>query len=189
MKTLRLIDWQYVLGLMLLPVLVLVIAFLIGWIQGLVRYDPVYFTDEYLQRYATPSELLTDLETALRNGDSALLAALQGTGDVPQHLEPLPNVRFLVFWKRDGKYSDYLFMDKTNYHRYMQHVKLVKGRYVKIPETIHFYMDSGRWIHTFGPIMAIWWLVVILFTAAVWFHRYMAVVRKDIYGPRPRLTK
>lgn len=189
MKTRRLIDWQYVLGLMLLPVSILVIAFLISWIQGLVRYDPTYFTDEYLKRYAAPSELLMDLETALRNGDSALLAAVQGTQNVPQRLEPLPNVRFLVFWKFDGKYNDYLFMDTTNYHRYMQHVKLVKGRYVNIPETIHFYMDSGRWIQTFGPIMAIWWLVVILFTVVVWVYRHMAAVRQDIFGPRPRLTK
>jgi hypothetical protein len=189
MKTQRLIDRQYVFGLLLLPFALLALAFLVKWVQGLVRYDPVYFSAEYLERYEVPSGLLTDAETALRQGDAALFAQIQGTRQAPRGVEPLPNVRFLIYWDQYGKYSDYLFMDTRNYHRYMQHVKLFRGRYVSVPEGFYYYLDSGRWTYIFGPLLAIWWLIVILFTIGVWIYRSMAAVRKDMYGPRPRLTK
>ncbi|MBN1147831.1 MAG: hypothetical protein JXA78_11290 [Anaerolineales bacterium] len=189
MKTQRLIDLQYVLGLLLLPFLLLALAFLIQWAQELVRYEPAYFSAEYVQRYEVPNELLMDAETALRQGDASLMAQVQGTRQVPKAIERLPNVRFLIFWDRYGKYSDYLFMDTRNYHRYMQHIKLVRGRYVTVPEGLYYYLDSGNWVKVFGPLLAIWWLVVILFTLGVWIYRSMAAVRQEMYGPRPRLTK
>lgn len=189
METRRLIDWQYVLGLLLLPFLFLALAFLVKWVQGLNRYEPAYFSEGYLERYAVPSELLMDLETALRQGDAVLLTEAQGTRRVPTNLEPLPNVRFLILWDKNDKYSDYLFMDTKNYHRYMHHLKLVRGRYVSVPEGLFFYMDSGLWVNVFGPLLAIWWLIVALFTAGVWVYRRMAAVRQEMYSSRPGQTR
>lgn len=185
----RLIDWWYVVGLMALPLLFIALILAAGYIQGLIRYNPAYFSGEYLERYAVPSQVLFDLERAIREADGELLAQTQGADDVPQDLEPLPNVRSLIYWDSEGEYSNYMFMDTTNYRRYMQHLKLVEGRYVRVPEGFYYLIDSGGWIDTFGPIAAIWWLVVILFTAGVWVYRYTAALREEMYGPRPRLTK
>ena len=189
MKKHAFIDWQYVVGLVLLPFLLLALAYLVSLIQWVVRYNPAYFTQEYLERYAVRGDLLLDLETAIRQGDGQLLAEVQGTRGIPQNLEPLPNVRFLIYWDRDGKYDDYLFMDTRNYHRYMQYLKQTRGRYVRVPEGFYYYMDSGNWIHIFGPLLAVWLVIVILFTLGVWIYRSMAAVRKEMYATPPGQSK
>jgi len=189
MKKSKLIDWQYVLGLLIFPFFLLALVLLAGWVMGKIRNHPTYFTNEYVERYSIPSQLLTDLETAIRNGDSLLMAKIQGSRPSSEEIEPLPKVRFLIFWDEEGKYSDYLFMDTSNYHRYMQHIKVVNNRYVRVPEDLYYFVDSGKWVYTFGPIYAMWWLVVILFTIGVWIYRYTDSIRNEMYGPRPRLTK
>ena len=182
MKKRKYIDWQYVFGLLALPLIVLGLLMLIYLIQDRLRYNPAYFTQEYKERYKIPSTLNDDLEKAIQQGDSNLMAVLQGTRQVPGNLEPLPKVRFLIFWEKAGKYNNYLFFDFSDYHRYMQHVKEVNGRYVVVPEGLYYYMDSGGWRLFFGPAAAIWWLLVILFTGGVWVYRSMKGVREDLWG-------
>ena len=180
----KLIDWPYLIGLLFLLALLAGLALLVGWVDGVLRYDPAYFDEPYLSRYEAPSPLLADLENALRTGDAALLAELQGTRWPAAQIEKLPNVRFLIYWDDDKEYSDYLFMDMKNYHRYMQHLKAMKGRYVVVPDGLYYAVDSGSWIRTFGPLAVVWWLVLVLFTLGVWFYRWMAAVRAERYGPR-----
>lgn len=178
----RTIDWQYVLGLLLLPFIITGIFLLIAFIEDLTRYNQAYFNDGYQARYAVPSSLITDLENALRSGDETLLAKLQGTRHVPRNMESKPNLRFMIFWEYDGKYSEYLFIDTSNYHRHMQHLKEVNGRYIVVPDGLYYMANSGRWLSTFGPIAVFWWLVVILFTLGIWFYRSMAAYRQKQYG-------
>jgi hypothetical protein len=182
LKKRRLIDWQYVLGLLFLPFLVMGVILLISHIQGLVRYNPAYFTEEYRSRYEVPSDLLADLETALRTGDTSLLAEVQGVSRVPSNIVPVPKLRFIIFWGYTKKYSEILFMDTSNYHRYMQHLKVVDGRYVQVPDGLYYQVNSGKWITTFGPGALLWWMLVILFTFAVWVYRLMAAYRRDRFG-------
>lgn len=185
MKNKKLIDWPYVIGLMLIPVILACGYLLVTWLVGLVRYDPAYFTEEYLKKYSVPSTLLDDLETAIRNGDGSLMAQIQGTRSIPDDLEPLPNVRFMIYWSADKKYTDYLFMDMKNYHRYIQHLRIVNGRYVQVPEGAYFLADSGHWKSAFGPLAEMWWLIVILFTLGIWLSRSMAAYREKVFGKPP----
>jgi len=185
MKTRKMIDWPYVIGLLLLPVILVGFFLLVAWIMDLTRYNPAFFSEDYRERYAVPSPLLEDLETALRNGDGALLAELQGTRQVPSNQEKLSNVRFLIFWETHGKYTDYLFMDMKNYHRYLQHLRIVEGRYVLIPDGAYYLADSGRWKFTFGPLALVYWLLVILFTLGIWIYRSMSAYREKVYGKPP----
>lgn len=178
----RTIDGQYVLGLLLLPFLIVGVFLLIAFIEDLTRYNPAYFNDGYQARYNVPNPLITHLENALRSGDETLLAKLQGTHHVPRNMKSNPNLRFLIFWEYDGKYSEYLFIDTSNYHRHMQHLKEVNGRYIRVPDGLYYLMNSGRWLSTFGPIAVFWWLVVILFTLGIWFYRSMAAYRQRQYG-------
>lgn len=185
MKTQKTIDLPYVIGLLLLPVLLVGLFLLAGWIIGLVRYNPAYFTEEYQKRYAFPSPLLSDLEDALRSGDGKLLAQLQGTRRIPSDLENMPNLRFLIFTDSQDEYSNFLFMDMKNYRRYIQHLRLVKGRYVRVPEGIYYLADSGSWKRTFGPLAVVYWLILIIFTLGVWIYRSMAEYRQKLFGKPP----
>ena len=185
MKTRKLIDLPYVIGLLFLPVVLAGIFLLIAWLIGLTRYNPAFFSEKYQERYAVPSPLLTDLENALHSGDGALMAELQGTRQKPSNLEKLPSVRFLIFWDKHGKYTDYLYMDMKNYHRYLQHLRVVDGRYVRIPDGIYYLADSGRWKTSFGPLAVMYWLLVILFTLGVWIYRSMSAYREKVFGKPP----
>ncbi len=181
MREYRTLDWPYIVGLLLLPIAVLVIFLVAGWVDGLFRFHPDYFSSPYLEKFREPTSVLTELEKALRQGDVDSLKAIEGTRRASTHLEPLPNVRFMIFWESDGKYTDYLFMDTKNYHRYMQHLKFHQGRYVRVPDGLYFYVDSGRWVRTFGPIAAIWWILVILFTAVFYVYRSMEQFRASLF--------
>ena len=75
-------------------------------------------------------------------------------------------------------------MDTSNYQRYPQHLKLVNGRYVRVPEGLYYMVDSQKWVSTFFPIAAIWWLLVVIFTVGVWFFRIMADFRRRRFGER-----
>jgi hypothetical protein len=181
----RTIDWPYVIGLLLLPFLILGVFLLVAWIDGWVRYDPAYFTSDYLKRYSTRDQLLTDLESAIRSGDPTLLAESQGTRPSSTKLEPLPNVHLMIFWDGDQKYINYLFMDTRNYQRYMQHVRSVRGRFVRVPDGLFFLADSGQWKLSFGPILVVWYILVILFTLGTWIYRSMAIYRHRVFGRPP----
>jgi len=75
MTSQKLIDWPYVIGLLLLPVVLVAVLLLAGKLQRIGRYDPAYFSPEYRDRYNTPGAVLTDVETALLHGDEQLIAA------------------------------------------------------------------------------------------------------------------
>jgi hypothetical protein len=182
MKTQKMIDWQYVLGLLMLPVVIVALLLLIGYIQGFIHYDPRYFTPEYVDRYQNVDAVITNLEQALQNGDAGLLAEVRGTRSTPGNLKPAPNLVFSILGEQGEKYQDYLFADRVTYHRFMMHLKKVKNRYVVVPENLYYYVDSGRWTRTFLPIAMIWWLGVILFTAGMWVYRYMEVLRQKMWG-------
>lgn len=179
------IDWTYVIGLLLLPIMIMGAILLAGLIQGLTRYNYGYFNQDYQQRYAVPNNLITDLETALREGNEDLMAEIQGTRNAEIKTGANPNLRFMIMLESSGKYLDYLFMDTTNYRRYPQHLKQLNGRYIRVPEGLFYAVDSRQWISTFFPLAALWWMLVILFTISVWFYRLMANYRQRRLGEIP----
>jgi hypothetical protein len=181
-KISRWIDWPYVIGLLLLPLLIMGGILLAGFIQGISRYNLEFFKPQYQDLYAVPNSLITDLETALREGDEGLLAEIQGTKTADIKTGANPNLRFMIMIESSGKYLDYLFMDTSNYRRYPQHLKQLNGRYIRVPEGLYYAVDSRLWIATFFPLAAIWWLLVILFTVSVWFFRLMANYRQKRLG-------
>lgn len=185
MKTDRLIDWQYVIGLCLMPVFVLLLFFLAAWIQGKTIFYEPYFSPEYQARYSTPDDLIVELEQALQIGDSAKIAELQGTRSAPKNLTPRPEMGFSIHVADQGPFKNYLFMDRADFHRLMAHLKWVNGRYVLVPENLIYYLESGEWTNTFFPVATIWWLVLGLFTVGMLFFRYMRKIRQEMFSDRP----
>ena len=177
----RLIDWPYVIGLLLLPIAVVLVLHGVRAVQEATRYDEAYFTEEYLRRYETPGSVAIDLEQALRHGDSQLMAGLVGTRGGPAPIEPRPSLIYVFLLSVDGDYFQYLYFNADDYNRVVQYVTEVGGRYVASEPDLYFYMDSGRWLGVAGPIATTWWILVTVFTAGVLVYRRMAVSRQEMY--------
>jgi hypothetical protein len=177
----RLIDWPYVIGLLLLPIAAVLVLQGIRAVQERTRYDDVYFTGDYLSRYETPGSVAIDLEQALRHGDSQLMAELVGTRGGPAPIVPRPSLIYVFLLSVDGDYFQYLYFNADDYNRVVQYVTEVRGRYVASEPDLYFYMDSGRWRGVAGPIAMSWWILVSVFTAGVLVYRRMAVSRQLMY--------
>ncbi len=173
MKTKRIVNWQRMLLLAFLPFLLMGVILLVGLVIGAIQYSPDYFSLDYVQRYRTPGSLLDELEQAIRLGDASKVAELQGVRWSPRKVTPIPEFQFSMFWDEDGKYQNYLFFDTSNYHRYAIHIKMVNGRYVWAPESLYYYVDSGRWVRTFFPILAVLWIALFLYIATSWIIRIL----------------
>lgn len=181
MEQKRLIDWPYVVGLLLLPFAVLLVLFAVKVIQDFTRYDESYFTDEYRELYGTPSSVAFALEGALREGDEGLMAELIATRSGPEAMEPRSSLVYVFLLDRVGDYFHYLYFNQDDYNRLVQFVKEVNGRYVASEDDLYFYIDSGRWQAVAGPLIATWWILVLVATGVMFVYRYMARVREERY--------
>ena len=184
MTSQKLIDWPYVIGLLLLPVVLVAVLLLAGKLQRIGRYDPAYFSPEYRDRYNTPGAVLTDVETALLHGDEQLMNQLLATRKGSRPLTARPEVGFVFMAGTQGDYLEYLFLDRQNYSRVMQYVREENGRYIAADADFYFYVDSGRWVEVAGPLAALWWILVLLFTGGVFVYRRLAVARLAMWGGR-----
>ncbi len=181
MKDKRLVDWPFVIGLMMLPLAILLVLFAIRFVQDFTRYDDSFFTQEYQSRFETPSSVAFELEGALRDGDEDLMGELLGTRAGPDAMEPRPSLVYVFLLDRTGDYFHYLYFNQDDYHREIQFIKEVNGRYVASEDDLYFYVDSGRWKEVAGPLIATWWVLMIVTTGVVYTYRYMARVRESRY--------
>jgi len=181
MKEKRLIDWPFVIGLLLLPFAVLLILFAIKIVQDFTRYDDRYFTEEYRIRFETPSSVAFELESALRDANDELMAELLGTRAGPDAMEPRPSLVYVFLLDREGDYFHYLYFNQDDYHRQVQYVKEENGRYVTAEDDLYFYIDSGRWKAVAGPLIATWWVLMIVATGVTYIYRYMERDRESRY--------
>jgi hypothetical protein len=170
------------LGLVLLPVVVVLVLFGVKQVMELSRYDPAFFSGEYLERYETPGSVAIDLEQALREGDMQLMAELQATRTGPSALLPRSSLIFALLLSVEGDYFHYLYFDAADYSRVIEYVKERDGRYVASEPDFYFYMDSGRWRGVAAPIAAAWWSLVAVYTVATYIYRRMAVTRMERFG-------
>ncbi len=182
MTSRKLIDWPYVIGLMLLPIALVAVALLAGALLGIRRYDPAYFTAAQLHRYPTADAVLYGLETALRNGDQQLMDELLATRRGSHPLAPRPRISFVFLAEKQGDYLEYLFVDLKDYSRVVQYVRPQGGRYIAAEPDFYFFMDSGKWVEVAGPLATWWWMLVLLFTAGVYVYRRLALVRQEMWG-------
>lgn len=182
MTTRRLIDWPYVIGLLLVPVALVLLSILAGTLLRLGRYDPAYFRQEYLRRYSTADAVLAGVEDAIRRGDRLLMDELLATRRGSKPLQSRPQLEFVFLADQHGDYLEYLFLDKQDYSRVVQYVRPQGGRYIAAEQDFYFYMESGRWVEVAGPLAASWWILVLLFTAGVYVFRKLALTRQAMWG-------
>ena len=178
----KLISWRRLFALLLLPLLVLAVMVVVTIVQGLTRYDPQYFTDEYLQRYDTPGSVARALEQALRAGDEELMEELLATRSGPRLMEARPRLIFSLLLDVEQDYFNYLYFDAENYHRVSQYVKEHNGRYIASETDFYYYFDSGGWRRAAGPLIVTWWIIVLLAFTGTYIYRRNMLYRHRRFG-------
>lgn len=163
-----------------IPLIIAGLYILITTLCGLpsLRYDPVYFSETYRRRYDSPSAVVGALEDALRRGDRALLAELQGLRH-PWDFPTSPHVRATILYEATDRYLSYLFWDTQTYDRFPYHVEKVNGRWVVAPQDAQYYLYSGRWSGTWLPLALIWWVVELTILIANFIHRIARRWRRE----------
>ena len=141
-----------------------------------VRYEPAFFAEPYLERYSTPADTVKAMERALRRGDPALLAELQGLRR-PARFATSPGMVFVELWERRGRYSTYLFLDRQTYERHLVPFEEVSGRWVASPRDLHYYLHSGSERGQFLAVAGGWWLLCAIGFGLVWLGRRSARFR------------
>ena len=176
------IDWPYFVGLMLVPFVVVGLLFIYAKIDEMTRYDPAFFTEEFLEKYSSPGPVAIALEPILREGDVDSIRELFGTRRGLIKLEARPDLIFVFLLEADEKYFHYLYFDSSNYNRVLQYIREWNGRYVLSRMDLYYYMDSGQWKVIAGPLAAAWWSLVIVVTAGVFVYRRTRTARMKMYG-------
>ncbi len=164
----------------IVPLVVLGIYVLVVQLFRLVRYDPVYFSDAYIQEYDTPESVFTTLEQALQSGDQETLAELQGLR-WPRAF-PTGNIRWRNCEEIGADYYSYLYQDFGTWERYVYHTIYIGGRWIAAPSDADFYLRSGHWVRTFGPAAILWWSIEIAVVLSLVIYRAMARFREAIHG-------
>jgi hypothetical protein len=175
------VRFRWILVVLLLPFVLLGLIVLVVQAYDLVRHDPVYFTDPYLEQYSTPGDTARALEGVLRKGDEAQLAELQGLR-WPAKFWTSPDMVFVMLWERTDRYITYLYFDLQTYERYPHYFEEVDGRWVVAPTDVAYYIHSGRWQRVFWPLAIIWWLVGAVVLGLVWLFRTSARARTWLYA-------
>jgi hypothetical protein len=174
-------DIRPILVVALLPLVLLGLLAVAMQAHGNLRYDPAYFTDPYVQRYSKPDSVAKALERALRTGDRALLAELQGLRS-PRAFEMAPSIDLAMLSERNDPYLTYLYVDRQSYERYLHHLELFGGRWIVSPDDVYYFVRSGQWQRLFLRAALAWWILGSL--ALVWRRTRpgRAALRDEVHG-------
>lgn len=175
------IGLRWILPAILVPVILLGLYVLAVQIHGLVRYDPVYFTPEYVATYETSGSVARALEGALQTGDQTLLAELQGRRR-PSSFYTSPSMVFALLLERTGSFFTYSYFDMKTLERHTYHIEQINGRYVVTQPDAYYYLHSGRWSATFLPLASAWWALMIVVMLAMWVSHISAQMRERMYA-------
>jgi hypothetical protein len=177
----RTMDLRPTLVVALLPLVLLGLLAVVMQVHGMLRYDPVYFTEPYLERYSKPDLVVKALERALQTDDRALLAELQGLRS-PRAFETAPSIDLAMLLERNDFYLTYLYVDRQTYDRYTHHLEKFEGRWIVSPDDAYFFVRSGQWQRIFLPAALAWWILGSL--ALIWrqIQPGWAAFRDDVYG-------
>ncbi len=158
---------KWLLLLALGPLIASALFVTLAFSQSWQRYRAGYFTERYLQQYASPGAVVTTLERALRRGEFALQAELQGLRS-PRDFGASAQMEMAVRLQSDSSYEAYLFYDSARKTRHVFYVHAVRGRWVLAPEDAYFYLNSGRWLRVALPLALSWWLLELAAVLAGW---------------------
>jgi len=178
----RPIPYLYIfIGLALLPLLIAGLFILYVVIQTPFRYDMSYFTPQYQEIYSAPGHVAATLEEVLHTSDATLYSELTGLRLKARVPEANPNMVLTIVLDVDELgYFHYLYFDVKTYERAVYYIKEVNDRWVVIPEDASFAYNSGRWLVTFAPLAAIWWVILFFVGLGLLIYHRSARFREEL---------
>jgi hypothetical protein len=160
----------WILVVAVLPFVVLGLLVVAVQLAARMRYDPGYFGQAYVEKYATPEAAVRALEQALQNNDERLIAEVTGLHRAAR-VQPSRRLIFVRLWERTDRYRTYMYFDQETYERYLYPFEQVKGRWVASPPDLYYTMHSGRWRGAFLPAALAWWVLGAVVIGTVWLCR------------------
>ena len=145
------------------------------------RFDAGYFTAEYAEQYDAPADVVAGLEEALRSGDRAAYGELSGLRVAPIFPQS-DNVRMVTLLDKNEAYYSYLFWDATTLDRFEYNIEQINGRWVVSPTDLSFYLRTGRWLRTWTPIAAGWWIIEFTLLIIVGLNALMKRWKNEFYA-------
>ena len=170
-----------ILAVAVVPLILVGLFLLAVLLARLVRYNPAYFSESYIEQYSTPMSVNEALERAFQTGDRTLLAELQGLRW--PHAFPTGNIRFVSCEAQGDDYYSYLFQELDGPGRYMFHTIHIEGRWVAATSDADFYLRTGRWTRAAAPIVLIYWAVEFGIVLALVIYRGAVRARTGLYDP------
>ncbi len=171
-------------GLFLLPLIAAGIFILALRLQGLIRYDPSYFTEHYQELYPSPGAVASAIELALHNNTPSVFVELTGLRHKIRPPQANPDIHLMVVLRvTDSGYYQYLFFNVKTYERIVYHIKKVDGRWVMVPRSPYYFLDSGDWLLFFIPAATIWWSLLAVVAVGTAIYRLAARFREQQYRP------
>ena len=172
---------RWILVVAVLPFVVLGLLVVAVQLAARMRYDPGYFSQAYVEQYATPEAAVRALEQALQNDDEQLLAEVMGL----RRTDRFPTSHSLTFvrlWERTDRYRIYLYFDHDTYERYLYPFEQVKGRWVASPPDLYYTMHSGHWRSAFLAAAIAWWVLGATAIGTMWLCRRSVRFRGWVLG-------
>lgn len=179
------------LSILILPVMLAGLFIILVSIQSVYRYDEQYFVSEYKSLYASPGSVAAAAEQVIRTGETELYAELTGLRFPAPLPEINPDVFLMVLLKvNKAGYYQYLFFNVKTYERLIVNVKQVQGRWVLVPKSAYYYLDSGDWLLFFSPFITIWGSLFFVIFLGIGLHRLGSRFRNQLYRyPRDKDRK
>jgi hypothetical protein len=180
-KQLNYLWWIF--GLALLPLLAALIFLGVVFAQGINRYEEVYFSPEYQERYRAPFVVSGALEQVLQTGDQELYQELTGLRRETTLPEVNPNIIYGVLLQVDeAEYFHYMFIDKNTFKRSMYFLEEVDGRWVVAPEDAYYFYHSGQWLKAYLPSTIIYLLVLVVVGTGIGVFHLSEKIRERRIG-------
>jgi hypothetical protein len=145
------------------------------------RFDAGYFTPAYDEQYAVPMDVVRPLEAALQSGDRAAYHELSGLRVAPIFPRS-DNIKMVTLLNRTETSYSYLFWDTVTLERHEFTVEYVRGRWVVSPADLAFFLRTGRWLRTWTPIAAAWWLIELTLLIIVGLNALMKRWKQDAFA-------
>jgi len=156
-------------GAALLPVVAVAAFALVALAQRLGRFDERYFDLNDRDAYSGPGAALLGLQDALRTGDDAAQAELQGRDD-PHRFAAVPDAVLDGFLANGPHYVTYALFSPASQQRIVVNFEQVGGRWVFAPRDAYFYLRSGLWVpHAIRLTAASWLAAMLLAATQFWF--------------------
>ncbi|MGF1504337.1 MAG: hypothetical protein GYB64_03790 [Chloroflexi bacterium] len=167
------------------------------------RFDEEYFSQAMQAEYSSPSAVLANIEAFAKDqSNEQLLADLQGRSDpAPIAVHPEMELHGLMTvstglrtfsrvdleperWdtiRENGRFFSYMYRVPDVPVRHSFILEQAEGRWVLTTQDAYYALHSGRWLSNAVPAALLYWLILTVVLAAIWFSRNSKDLNNEMF--------